>query len=709
MEIDRLKLDVLYKSYGFKIRKASSEDIRVYTYRSGYFNNADIISIDDSSNPSKDLEDYQKAGFACTIRDYKSLEDAEKELFNGFFAFKATKKRFRDEEERFRTRQSNIIGGGYQFVSPPYRETHKEIHKETQTEGIPLTDYLIKELEKNGPRLIILEAAAGYGKTCASFELLRKSLGYFSTRLPLFIELSRNRQAKIFRYVLLDEIDRIFPSLSASLVGSEIEKGNIFMIVDGFDELLHRTEAESPDYHKVDPMLETLSDLLKGNAKIVLTSRKTAIFSGDHFHTWMENHENDFHISRHSLLKPNLEDWLSYERRYALDKEKFPIEKISNPVLLAFLRGQKEDEFESLAKNPEKIVDEYFTRLLDRETERQELRMDIDEQYRLFTSLAAHMLELDFTAEDHEYLQLFISESNKDLLLRIRNRYPSEARPTLEELSAKLVSHALLDRKGDENDRVGFVNDFVLGNFIGNSLLKSGSNDMLVPDDFLEQTILSYRSRAKSDRLGLWEKLKFSLEFISSEARVSAEVALCGHPVNDLIGETFSRVTFDNINIGTNIKIDRCVFADCSFSNVTFQLDSLYQVTFVSCRFYSCSYVGGLEGRGDKDVHLVNCAGEENQFIEHLGRESDEKNENHLNDIDACKKTVLEQFWPIGRPNFQPKKQIITLYKGHAQKKRGLVSEAITELQHDGALIIKGETVEVSTSNMSLLRRLLGR
>lgn len=704
MDIDSNKLDILYKSYGFKIRQSSSNNVKVYTYRSGYFNNADIVAINPEADTNKEIIEYQRSGFACTVRNYKSLEEAEKELFEGFFSLESTKRKFQDEEEKFSKKQTNLIGAKYKFISPPYRESYKENQEENNK---PITDHLLNELKEPGPRLIILEAAAGYGKTCTSFELLKKTLIVFKEKLPFFIELSRNRQAKIFRYVLLDEIDRNFPSLSASLVQKEIENGKILLIVDGFDELLHRTEATSPDYNKVEPMLETLSDLLKGNAKIVLTSRKTAIFSGDHFHMWMENHENDFHISRYSLLTPNIEDWLPYERRIALENSSFPIEKISNPVLLAFLGGQEDQNFEKLVKEPNEIVKYYFSRLLDREKERQELLMDVDEQYRVFTDLASHMMESDFTAEDHEYLQLYISEKNSSLLTKVRSRYPADTRPTTEELSAKLVSHALLDRKGEQSDRVGFVNDFVLGNFVGEYLISTETTDQIVGDDFLEQTVTSFRPRSDSERKALWNKLKFSLEFLHSENRVLSEIALCGIPAHKLTGETFTGVVFDNTKLGYSDEITECVFADCTFSKVNFKLNNLCEVTFVGCRFYECVF--DQEPKNEKsNAYLTGCSGNFQPISDFFNKNEDHSGE-YLNTIDQYKKTVLEQFWPVGRPNFNNKKQLITLYKGHSNEERILVSSAIESLQHEGVLVIKGDTAVIDHSNIQRLREILGR
>lgn len=705
MSIDKSQLDSLYRSYGFRIRSSNSDGVRVYTYRSGYFNNADIIPVSAGADTSIDFESYQQTGFACTVRSYRTLEDAEKELFEGFFSLKGTKTRFHEEDEKFRARQAHIIGASYRFIDPPYRNAYTEVKSNTD---LSLIDRLIADLNATGPRLIILEAAAGYGKTCASFELLNRTLNCFANRLPLFIELSRNRQAKIFRYVLLDEIDRVFPSLSANLVQSQICKGTLFLIVDGFDELLHRTEAASPDYDKVEPMLETLSDLLTGNAKIVLTSRKTAIFNGDHFHTWMENHVDDFHISRYSLLKPQIEDWLSYQRRNALEKVAFPIEKISNPVLLAFLAGQEDGKFEQLANNPNEIVDYYFERLLDREKERQELLMDVEEQYGLFTRLAGHMLEMDFTAEDHDYLQLFIAENNGSLLASVRNRYSSETRPTTDELTAKLVSHALLDRKGEDGVRVGFVNDFALGNFVAEHLVKAPSSDIIVAEDFLEQAVTSFRPRSKVQREQLWEKLAFTLEFLPSEIRITSEILLGGRPLHDLKGETFSSVTFDGTSIGEHNAVIECVFADCSFSRTRFNFTNMRDITFVGCRFYECEYVFENNNKGS-NVFLAGCFGEVEELYNILATSQLDDESTDESDLELCKKSVLEQYWPVGRPHLWTKKQLLTLYRGHPNSERGLVSAAISELQHEGLLIIKGDTAEINTSELQRIREVLGR
>lgn len=148
----------------------------------------------------------------------------------------------------------------------------------------------------DGAQLVILEAAAGYGKTCTSYAILKSmsevdKLDY----VPIFTELSKNRKAAVFRYVLLDEIDRKFSSLSSKLVISEIQGGKVPLIIDGFDELISRSNPSMKTDNNYDDedaqtMLDTIAELFQGDCKtkMVLTSRKSAIFTGELFKEWIE-------------------------------------------------------------------------------------------------------------------------------------------------------------------------------------------------------------------------------------------------------------------------------------------------------------------------------------------------------------------------------------------------------------------------------------
>ncbi|WP_228262130.1 hypothetical protein, partial [Acinetobacter baumannii] len=92
---------------------------------------------------------------------------------------------------------------------------------------------ITNRLNEKKPILFIIEAAAGFGKTCTAYEILNHIVTKENNMVPLFSELSRNRQAKIFHYVLLDEIDRSFPNLKSQLVKDQILKGKVPVILDG--------------------------------------------------------------------------------------------------------------------------------------------------------------------------------------------------------------------------------------------------------------------------------------------------------------------------------------------------------------------------------------------------------------------------------------------------------------------------------------------
>ena len=135
-----------------------------------------------------------------------------------------------------------------------------------------------------------MEAAAGYGKTCTVYEILNNLLNQENLQLPLFVELSKNRNARLFRYVLQDEIDKKFTKLSYNLVVREIKERRIPLVIDGFDELIEQKGRilEDSDERSLS-MLSTIAELLDEDSKawILLTTRNSAIFSGDLFEEWV--------------------------------------------------------------------------------------------------------------------------------------------------------------------------------------------------------------------------------------------------------------------------------------------------------------------------------------------------------------------------------------------------------------------------------------
>ena len=95
--------------------------------------------------------------------------------------------------------------------------------------------------------------------------------------VPIYIELSKNRTASIFRYILLDEIDRKFSFMNTEVVQEEIARGFVPLVIDGFDELISRAmkvlqetnEDIIPQFEDAETMLDTIADLLKHKSEPV--------------------------------------------------------------------------------------------------------------------------------------------------------------------------------------------------------------------------------------------------------------------------------------------------------------------------------------------------------------------------------------------------------------------------------------------------------
>ena len=53
-------------------------------------------------------------------------------------------------------------------------------------------------------------------------------------------------------------------------------------------------------------MLETISELLTNNSKVILTTRKSAIFDGELFTDWINKYQDKFVINRYQIEKPEI-------------------------------------------------------------------------------------------------------------------------------------------------------------------------------------------------------------------------------------------------------------------------------------------------------------------------------------------------------------------------------------------------------------------
>ena len=140
-------------------------------------------------------------------------------LFKSFFKPDINKKKLEKEYETYISNQNEQLQSTYRYIEGNFQNSEAIVEK-------GLVNYIAENSWKKQGELLILEAAAGYGKTCTVYEILHQLLQNDGMRFPLFIELSKNRNARLFRYVLQDEINKKFQHISYNLVIEEIKQGN---------------------------------------------------------------------------------------------------------------------------------------------------------------------------------------------------------------------------------------------------------------------------------------------------------------------------------------------------------------------------------------------------------------------------------------------------------------------------------------------------
>ena len=320
----------LYENYGFNYRgDLSSTNEIVFTITQGVFDNAIIIKTDNSQDKKLESE-LNDLGFHVNTEKLISFKNIENKLFKGFFSVEKTKSLFSND---YRNHIQNIAKS-FPTSNISYTYIHSSFHKDGNyyDNGKDILQDIQSEINTNGPKLILIEAPAGFGKTCTAYEIGQMISNQDDEHLVLFAELSRDRHAKIFNHVLQRELARSFPAVSASLVSKEIQAGKVVVILDGFDELLNEREDEKFQFEKSQAMLETIGKMLKFNAKIILTTRKTAILQGDDFDEWISEHSNNFEFMRYTLKEPSARNWLSSDRANRLIQHHINIKNLANPV-----------------------------------------------------------------------------------------------------------------------------------------------------------------------------------------------------------------------------------------------------------------------------------------------------------------------------------------------------------------------------------------
>lgn len=586
--------------------------------------------------------EYSKAGFGVYFRYEETIEEIENYLFNRAFNIQesnyrsqiAYKNYIREIIESYQ--EDDAVTPEYQYIDIPYSlETNFQIELDSKT----IVDSIIGAVNSPGPLLIIIEASAGYGKTSTAYEILNRFSTADSDKRPFFMELYRDRVVKKFYYLMLSQITRTFKVLQKpDLVIHNIRNGRIPLIIDGFDELLSADIDNGnmeADFSEVSGMLSTIADLLKDDAKIILTSRKTAIFAGDAFYEWYSKFADNGHaftVKRYALGTPSIEMWLGKDRTRSLPES---FQYIVNPVLLSYLRNVSSVKFSSIVDET-KLSQTYFEDLLKREKIRQKLPFTVEEQETILRRLSAYFSGLNISSLKRAEIKDIIGDLSRETILRNITEEQDFA-----VLTNALTNHVFLDRKTDSN--IGFLNDFIFGTFLMKALLYE--DDPFYDDYFkearfgvLEKLIFAASVWGKEIKSNVWTKMNQRCQ-MSEILHFWSDMILLGEGMQDYKEISPDGKIINNAVIGS----DRCKITNSCFSNVIFNkcifdVNQLDDYLFVNCVFNECEKIGVFDENA-----FYSCKNEASLF----DSISNEHDESDLESLDIYVQ-ILGKYYQVG-------------------------------------------------------------
>ncbi len=607
----------LFTRYEYEQLELEENKFAIFSSTSSMYPAVEIVKL---SNSTEEIEvkkkEYSEAGYAVRICEETDIINIEKYLFNWFFRVNESNKRLRikyDEYtseimEGFIRRNDKCQKEDYEYINIPFVVEDSKGYLHSENGG--LIGSIKESLREQGPELIILEAGAGFGKTSTVYEILKDYITVEKDIRPFFMELFKDRIAPTFHYLLNSQIDRDFKiRLKSDIVIYNIKRGYIPLIIDGFDELLSKdldTGLLETNFQRVETMLSTISDLLWDNAKVILTTRRTAIFAGESFYEWYENlalNGHEFKIKRYQLGTPSVDDWLPESRITQLPSN---FDKISNPVILGYLKYIDDVGF-SAAIHSNSLVTTYLDSIYVREIERQDLPFTSQEQRIILQRLAAYFAGFGASSFSRSDVKATIEEVGKSIL-----EDHSTSKKDVKNLSNTLTNHAFLDRKGDCN--IGFLNDFIWGVFLMYAITYETEP---LYDDFLKEATYSTIEKAiLSASVFDSEVRKDFREKLSKRCNMNPVLSFWGDVLLlDKTNDSFSEVSLDGKNLhkvelgSDSSRITDCCFSNMDFTQCVFDFNYIQDCAFVNCKFNDCTKIGittrnGFFGCKDPDKFI---------------------------------------------------------------------------------------------------------
>lgn len=449
-------------------------------------------------------------------------------------------------------------------------------------------------------------------------------------------------------------------------------------------------------------MLDTIAELFEPGCqtKVVLTSRKSAIFTGDIFEEWKDKHLPKCNVTRVSIDEPTVSDWIGFEKTEYLEKHGIPFASIINPILLAFMRSMEMDKFEETCSNVENVISYYFNSLLERERERQSLQLTVKEQYRIMEQIAKDFVEFEIIAEEISFIRDLFIEIIHDNYKSYRDRYVAiEERPTEEEFATKLAGHALLNRISPQKNQIGFINDFIFGILIGDCILEDDSILEEMDGKYIDIACTAYASRSDEKKNELLEKVLPQIDRLNYEQQLDTEIKLANTIQRNYESHYFSNRSFQDVFFDGSYGFKKCTFRNCLFKESIFVTRAFEECSFYDCKFYDIEVIRDTT-TNRKLIFSANCVGHEKLMKESAYEEANIVTDNY-------EQIVLKMYWRKGNRFSRGRLPEMFLLRTPNEETRMGIANALESLKHKNLLYKEGHYWFVNTEKIKEIKEIL--
>lgn len=705
--IDREKIKEIFKLYEYSCL-CETKDYMVYAVGRNLYPGVEIVCFNDEKDIDIDglVDSFRQMNYSVRVCRKEQVEAIEDYLFDWFFQVEDSNKKIKQIYKDYTSAVMRAYGidagqmstAHYEYVQCPYT-IERENGVVEYNYGSDIIASLRNEFNQEGPKLVIVEAPAGYGKTSTAMELLNSYSDVKTKVRPFYMELYDDHQAPTFYYLLVSQINKKFNVLLGdTIVRYNINEGRIPLIIDGFDELLHEDldkGCSQGDINRGQTMLETIAALLEGNAKIVLTTRKTAILSGEVFYDWYDRtfpDKGSVSIVRYKLDQPKIENWLDEKRIRILPAQ---IQDLSNPVILGYLHFLNDAEFEQEIQS-DALVKSYVKRLLTREIERQKLPFsDINEQKLIYERQASFFAYDDITSDTRRNIKDNIRYFSSDII----NKYATPMKDA-DSIANSLTNHALLDRKGDNN--IGFINDFVLGLFVGYALIDTNQDTLKeyyakMTPRFIDKVILSMSACEETEREYTCLQLQEQCSNITSNLRLLSEIKLL-HETKSCFQDTYLEgIMTVGVHMESPSRFSNCRFVNCEFVKGHIDFSVFEGCTFINCQFNQEQITGDTQG-----TDFFEC--KRDSILYDPNSEYEEETEDLSDDQSACSMEleILKKYFPQGSK--RRRMQIISRMKNEYEDAKQF-KKVFASLVRNKYLLTNGDQSHISDAGVEYLNK----